>query len=284
MNVIDSPRARLGANALIGVIAVQGVLTVANGFLSGLTLELLGFEAWRLANTVAWTATDLALMTSLFVLAGGLAREDAGIVKATALAFLVSIGFDLVMLVLERGAAGAPAMLLVTDANILAVLIIRALMLVMFARLAGPSRPWVLPVVGLLGVLTIARTGYLFASVHQLLPVDVAVRSSTRLVFSGLTFVTTVGVLACGFGLRGALTVQPSVQAVVAASGLRPPDAAPVNAGTDFLVGAVLLALGLGVTFISYSAASGGSRYLVATGAIGSGIGMLLRGVWRLRR
>lgn len=46
--------------------------------------------------------------------------------------------------------------------------------------------------------------------------------------------------------------------------------------------GVALLVLGVGVTAISYSAASGGGRYLVATGAIAPGLVQVARGVVRL--
>lgn len=284
MNVTDSSRAQLGANAVVGVVAVQALMTLASGFLVSLVIEGLGFEAWSIVNTVVWTVIDLSLVASLFLLAAGLSSEDSGLVKATALALVAVTGLDLVSLGVERVFGSGVPMTLVWDVNLAVSLGFRVLLLAMFVKLAGPTQAWVLPVVGLVGVLTLARTGYSLASMHQLLPPELAGRVSTRLLFSGLSVVNVLGVLICAFGLRLAVLAKPQAQDVMAQAGLRPPEEASPGPAMEFLLGAVLLLLGLGVTFISYSAASGGGRYVVATGAIGSGLGMFIRGAMKLRK
>ncbi len=70
----------------------------------------------------------------------------------------------------------------------------------------------------------------------------------------------------------------------MAQAGLRPATEVPVSPLADFLVGGLLLAVGLGVTVVSMEAASNGGRYVVATGAIGVGVGRLIRGLIRLGR
>lgn len=53
---------------------------------------------------------------------------------------------------------------------------------------------------------------------------------------------------------------------------------------SDFLVGGILLAVGIGVTVASLAAASDGGRYVVATGAIGVGLVRIICGFVRLGR
>jgi hypothetical protein len=62
----------------------------------------------------------------------------------------------------------------------------------------------------------------------------------------------------------------------------QPADAAAPSAARDIWSGVVLLVLGIASTLLSYSAASGGGRYFVATGAVAWGLVRLIRGLTRL--
>jgi hypothetical protein len=68
-----------------------------------------------------------------------------------------------------------------------------------------------------------------------------------------------------------AATAQPAA----ATPGVTPPP-------RDIAVGAACLGAGLLVTFVSYSSAAGGGRYVVATGAIAYGLARLIRGFVRM--
>lgn len=70
----------------------------------------------------------------------------------------------------------------------------------------------------------------------------------------------------------GAASAQPGAPVV-----------APEPGGLGMVLGGLaLLVLGGGVTLASYASASGGGRYVIATGAIASGIVTLVRGIGRM--
>jgi hypothetical protein len=95
---------------------------------------------------------------------------------------------------------------------------------------------------------------------------------------SALALLTSIGIGLLALQARGV------VAQAVTVNGPALPEA-PVGAGRLILTGGVLLALGIGVTVASYSVASsssGGGRYVVATGAIASGLVQLVRGLGRL--
>jgi hypothetical protein len=95
------------------------------------------------------------------------------------------------------------------------------------------------------------------------------------------------------FNVVAMLVVMLAVKAAVsgasvvpagAAAGLVPSPEVPESPAADFVVGGILLLVGVGVTVVSLAAASNGGRYLVATGAIGVGLGRLIRGFIRLAK
>ncbi len=104
-------------------------------------------------------------------------------------------------------------------------------------------------------------------------------------VLTGATLLSTTGSLALTWFARKT-TLEGEVSPVSPReAGLTSPVAeAPASPAADFAIGAVLLVIGLGVTAVSMSAASGGGRYVVATGAIGVGLGRVIRGFIKLGR
>jgi hypothetical protein len=101
-------------------------------------------------------------------------------------------------------------------------------------------------------------------------------------------YARTLVAVACSAGL-GALALH--ARGVITGGAhqpggpLQPPVAVEASGGRLVATGAVLLLLGIGVTVASYEAASsgsGGGHYVVATGAIASGLVTLVRGLSRL--
>lgn len=280
----DASRSPAAATLVVGALAAHAVMTLLSSVVAGFLIQNLGIQAWSIGSLVVWLVLDATLVVGLLQLAGSVGAEHAGLVKLTAFGFLAVMGLDLVMVLLEQASLAHRGMVLFYDVNLLVSLVVRGLLLLLFARVAGKTQAWVLPLVALVALLTVARSAFTVASMHQLISTELRSTALYRFVLPAMSVFNASAVLACGFALRSAVSGGPQVQAVVAAAGLQPAPAQPIHPGADLLVGGILLAVGVGVTMISFSSASGGGRYVIATGAIGVGLVRLIRGLVRLGR
>jgi hypothetical protein len=92
--------------------------------------------------------------------------------------------------------------------------------------------------------------------------------------------------VSCGVGAL-ALHARQAVGPAAPVSGAAPPPITEASGMRLILTGTALLVLGIGGSVISYSVASsgsGGGRYVIATGAIATGLVQLVRGLGRLGR
>jgi hypothetical protein len=242
------------------------------------------------AFELAWLLLTGVLVAGVFLLAGAVDRPArlwalAGVaITTTALSAMQTV----------LGLAGVE---LATNQMVLTVfglveaplgVVERALLSWVLLDLAGATRrAWTVPV---------AVTGVLLALVRLVisltfilgpaLGVDVlaVVRSEAYpLVQAGLTIIGLALHLALTLGARAGVADTAS-EAPRAPASVSPPAS---DASTDFVIGGLLLVVGLAVTIGSFmvaSSASGGGRYVVATGAIAVGVGRLIRGAVRASR
>lgn len=278
-----------GANVLVAALGAQAVMALLSPLLVSVLVSSLGVEAWVMGNLLLWLVLDGVLLVGLLQLAAQLPEASAGLVRVTGFTVLAGMGFDLLLTLVDRSAglgsvevSGVRAMTLLYDVNLLLSLAARGLLLLCFVRLAGAHHPWVVPVVAVVALLTVANSALSLASMHDVLSRETRISGLFSLGRQGVGAFNAFAVLACGFALRAAVRAGPSVEAVKAAAGLQPAPAVPIHPAADFLVGGILLAVGVGVTMVSYSSASGGGRYVIATGAIGVGLVRVVRGLVRL--
>jgi hypothetical protein len=184
------------------------------------------------------------------------------------------------------GSYGGLVSQLLFDGSQILSLFARALLMLCLVRLSMKEHAWVLPLLATAALLMLLRSSFTIATIHHLTPDGLSSSSIYRYVFPLVSFFNVTAMLVAGFALKAsvAVTGTPSTPQLVAAAGLRPGPATPVPPFADFLVGGILLAVGLGVTAVSLAAASNGGRYVVATGAIAVGVGRIVRGFIRLGR
>jgi hypothetical protein len=122
-----------------------------------------------------------------------------------------------------------------------------------------------------------------------------AITATLSLLQTGLSFETYRQFLLgpIGMGLRWVrfgcsigqqiivlMILKQLMQGGEAPAAVKPPS--NVSAAREIIIGSVFLLGGLAVTLISYSAASGGGRYVIASGAIAFGLVRLIRGLVRI--
>ena len=174
---------------------------------------------------------------------------------------------------------------MLTDGSTLLSVFARAMLLLCIARLAMKDHAWVLPLLATVALLTLLRSAFSLASIHHLTPDGLHSSAIYRFMFPLVSFFNATALVVAAAALKASVAGgSQNTPALVAAAGLQPAPAAPVAPAADFLVGGILLAVGIGVTGVSLAAASNGGRYVVATGAIAVGAGRIIRGFVRLGR
>lgn len=285
MKITNQPAALRGAT----LVVVHAIAGSALWLLNSVVLRLFSegrHEAIDGALTLAWLG--LAVLLAVGVIFIGTASDRPGF--AWALVALIGVG-ELFSLAFSLSRLFAPGEFRLFSALSVPSTLIgiaeRVVFLVFFVALCGPRRPWALIVALVGGGLSVLRSVFFlvlpFVGGTGLLlsPAYPWVLGVLGLVSMGTTLALSLGarasiadgsVLADGPG--GAAVERPEVEE------------RPANPGADFAIGAVLLAVGIGVTVMSYAAASsgGGGRYVIATGLIGVGLGRLIRGLVRLSK
>jgi len=283
MNVTDSGRASSAANLVVGAVAAHVGLSLLSMVLVGLVMRAMGPETWFSASQFMWIAVDGFLAFALFQLAAQLRDEEAGPMRLAAIAVVASIVLDLVQFGINEVhllPGGASSILSVL--NVALNVGVKAVLLYAFVKVGGTKQAWMIPVAGLVMLLVVLKSGFNIASVLALVSPEVRRGAVMTIVLPGMSLVSLLGLAATAFGMKLAVNTAPQTEAIRAAAGLQPATAPePISPAADFLIGGILLLVGIGVSVVSFSSASGGGRYVVATGAIGVGIGRILRGIIR---
>jgi hypothetical protein len=283
MNVNDSSRASSAANLVVGAVAAHVGFSLLSMMLVGLVMRAMGPETWFTASQFVWMAIDGFLAFALFQLAAQVREEDAAGLRLAGVAVVGSIVFDLVQFGLNQAnVLPSAANSIVSVLNVAINVATKGVLLYAFARIAGKTQAWILPVAGVVALIVLLRSGISVASILHVLSPEARRGVLMTVLMPGLSLVSLGGLFAVAFGVRQAVIAAPQSEAIRAAAGLQAATAPePVSPAADFLIGGILLAVGIGVSVVSYSSASGGGRYVVATGAIGVGVGRILRGIIR---
>jgi hypothetical protein len=235
---------------------------------------------WGVVEQLMWLITTVVMVVGLFLLSKGV--DEKNLALGAAAAWGVSALFAVFSLAVERGGSGFGH--LFYDANMLVSLVARLLLLSVLVRITQATKAWVMPLLATVALLTVMRIGLSLAM--SVLAVDslreLYMSALFRMGMMGSSLFNSAAIFASAWVAREALRGAPS-----AAEGhalLVPSAAAPISPAADFVVGGILLLVGIGVTVVSLAAASNGGRYVVATGAIGVGLGRLIRGFIRLSK
>lgn len=288
VNVTDTRRATQG---LTTILVAEGA-ALALFFVNWAVMSFAGghWEAVSAAMQMLWLGVTATIIVGLVQLSAGV--DDAGFVRAVivvlAIGAVVSV-VDMGALLLSRQLGTAAALgQLFTWVSFTFSLVERAMFLVLMVRLGGKAQAWLLPLAALIGVLIVLRFGLSAAFLLRgFVSTEFLASPVLRIVRPALSLTSGAATLAVVFGARAAVAsatpsgLPPIVTPAMAAS-TGAPTAEPPAAARDLITGAVLLVVGIAITALSYSAASGGGRYVVATGAIGVGIGQLIRGFIKL--
>lgn len=281
MNVTDSQRA-----ASASTLMVAGLAANVGFYLLSIIVNWLvpgAYDSpWRHVETIAWLGLDVLLAVALFQLAA--AVEQGGLLRLSAVLLLSSIVLDLPLYLLRDGDGLFHLDRLFSVLSLLFLVFIRGALSAAFVQLTRYTHPWVLPLLGVVVVLTVVRVGLSAALSFGAVSTDVFVTPLYRYVMPLISVFNSGATLVAGFAVRSAVSGAPQTQSVLATAGLVPQAPEPLNPMADFLVGGILLAVGIGVTAISYSSASGGGKYVIATGAVGVGLGRIIRGVIRMAK
>lgn len=278
MRVIDSNKVSTGLLVLMGTQVAGVLLSFAYGPMMGFTpqLELVFAGIWLLIALVMCVGlAHVALGTDPGALAWVVLVLE---LASTVLSELLQHGADLVGVTHGlRSLLSAPLML--------ASLAERGLLLWLLVLLLRERHPWGLMVaVGVFGVSAM-RMAVPFALSLGVIGTGVFGSPLYGVAMTGVTVLTSGGSLVLLWFARQTVLEGGDGAVPAREAGLVPPTPQPAaSPGADFAIGAVLLLIGIGVTAVSMSAASGGGRYVVATGAIGVGIGRLIRGFIKLGR
>ncbi|MDP1826272.1 MAG: hypothetical protein Q8L48_23595 [Archangium sp.] len=283
MNVTDSTRASSAAVLMVGGLAANVVLTLLSYAVNFLAPGS-SVGAFPLIQELLWLGAVGVLVVGLFQLSG--AVDEPVLLRATGVAFIVNSLVDLAATLLSprMGLELGSFSQLLYGASTLLSLVARGLLLFCLVRLAMKTHAWVMPLLGTVALITLMRSAFSLASMAHLVPIDLYRNSVYRLAMPLLSLFNAVALVVSALAVKAAVAGAPSTPTLVAAAGLQPAPAEPVAPIADFLVGGILLAVGIGVTVVSLAAASEGGRYVVATGAIGVGLVRIVRGFIRLGR
>lgn len=283
MNLTDSQRASSASLLVVAGLAANVVLTLLFYAVSWVVPG--SYEgAWPILSELLWLGAVAVLALGLFQLSA--AVDQKALLQLAAVVLIVNALVDTAdTLVFPRleGTLGS-LIPLFRDFSMLLFLVARGLLIGALVQLTMKTHAWVLPLLGTVALLTVMRTALSVASIHQLVSVELYRSPAYRIATPAMSLFNAVALLIAGLAAKGAVAGGPDTPALVAAAGLRPAQEVPVSPVADFVVGGILLAVGLGVTMATMAAASDGGRYVVATGAIGVGVGRLIRGFIRLGR
>ena len=277
MRVTDSTRATSAAALMVGALAANLGLTLL-GFAVNFAIQPSFDGPWRIVESLLWMSTTLAIAVSFFQLAA--AVEEKTLPTLAAVTWVLSSFFDLGGIFVERIGFGSWSTLFF-DADLLLSLLAPGLLLAVLIRVTMSTRAWVVPLLAVVGVLTLLRTGLSVSLMHSDTARDFYQHPLYGLGTIGSRLFNSVGVLVAAWAMREVFKGSTATPAG-AAAGLVPVAAEPIKPAADFVVGGILLVVGIGVTVVSLSVSSNGGRYVVATGAIGVGLGRLIRGFIRL--
>ncbi len=278
MNVTDSQRASSASTLVLGGLAANLGLTLLS-FVVGKLVPGSSEGAWPMIEELLWLGAMVTAATGLFQLSALV--EDGLALRTAAAALLVQAVFELAF-TLAKDKIGGP---IAYDVSMLISLATRGVLIFALVQATLKTHAWVLPVLGTVAALSLMRTGLSIAIQHQLIGYEVYRYPGVSIAMPLVSLFNAGGFVVAAFALKGAVSSSPNnTPALMAAAGLRPAEPEPVAPGADFLVGGILLAVGVGVTVISLTAASNGGRYVVATGAIGVGLGRIIRGFIRLAK
>jgi hypothetical protein len=283
MNVIDSPRATSASTLIVGGLAANVGLTVLFYVVSWVVPG--SYEGlWPIVEQLLWLGAVGVLVTGLFQLAG--AVTEGSLLRLAAGALIFDGLLDLAVTVFMRQLGGGLFGTLVNDFSLLLSLAARGLLIVAIIQLTMKTHAWVLPLLGMVAVVSVLRSALNAARWHQLIDYELFANPVYRFSLPVISLFNVGAMLVGGLALKAAIPTGPGIgtPALVAAAGLRPAVPEPISPASDFLVGGILLAVGIGVTVVSMEAASNGGRYIVATGAIGVGVGRIIRGFIRAAR
>lgn len=278
MRVIDSNKVSVGLLVLMGTQVAGALLGFAYGPLMGLSekMELVFAGVWMLFTLVMCVGLAfVALGTEPPALAWG----------ACVLELVSSVGSEVLQHATKLFGLSYQLVGFASGAVTLLGLAERALILWLLVSLLRGKHTWgPMVAVGLFGI-GLARSAVPFAMSLGALDMEFYSSMLFGAVLTGATLLSTTGSLALTwFARKTTLEGEVSPVSPREAGLTSPVAAAPASPAADFAIGAVLLVIGLGVTAVSMSAASGGGRYVVATGAIGVGLGRVIRGFIKLGR
>ena len=281
MTITNQPAALRGANVLLGYAIGSAFAWVVSVVMSRV-FSSSNFEASQAAQQLLWLGLSVVTAVGVIFIATAVDRPALAwtLVAPVGVGAIFDLGFTLLQLFAKDSFRlwslfSWPSMLL--------GLAERIVFLVFLVKLCGPAKPWALMVAIVAGAGSALRM--LTSALFTLRVIEFGQVMSWYPYFTGVMGLVGLGsVLALVIGARS--TIAQSVSS--AGSPVVPSDAveAPASPVADFGIGAVLLALGIGVSVASYAAASsgGGGRYVVATGFIGVGLGRLIRGLMRLSK
>ncbi|MBL8922591.1 MAG: hypothetical protein JNJ54_27315 [Myxococcaceae bacterium] len=282
MRITNQSAALRGATLVVAWASIAAVLWGLNS----VVFRLLGDarpESVEGLMTLLWLGLSVLLGVGVIMI--GTASDRPGfawaLVALIAVSELFSLGFTLSRIFAAGEFRWWSALSVPSSVVGLAE---RVVFLWFFVSLCGPRRPWALIVALIGGSLVVVRslfflalpfvggTGFLGSPLYPW------VLGAVGLLTMGTTLAVTLG--ARGAIADGSVLADGSAAPAVVAAPVEGERASP---GADFAIGSVLLAVGIGVTVMSYAAASssGGGRYLIATGFIGVGVGRLIRGLMR---
>lgn len=276
MTITNQPAALRGANVLLGYAIGSAFAWMVSVVLSRV-FPASNFEASQAAQQLLWLGLSVVLAVGVILIATAVDRPAL----EWTLVALVAFGavFDVAFWLLRLFARDSFHLWsLISWPSMLLGLAERVVLLIFLVRLCGAAKPWALMVALVGGASAALRT------IFPLLMAQFVGLLTWYPYFAGVLGLVGLGsVLALAIGARSTITQSvSSIGSPVGAAAVEAP-ASPV---ADFGIGAVLLALGVGVSVASYAAASSGSggRYVVATGFIGVGLGRLIRGLIRLSK
>ena len=281
MTITNQPTALRGGNLLLGYAIASAVAWVLSIVLSRV-FSSSNFEAVQAAEQLLWLGLSVVMAVGVIMIATAVDRPGL----AWALVALIAIGavFDVGFTLLRLFAKDSFHLWsLFSWPSMLLGLAERIVFLLFLVKLCGPTKPWALMVAIVAGAGSALRT--MTSVLFTLGVIEFGAVRSWYPSFTGLLGVVGLGaVLALVIGARSTIAQSVSSPGMPVAPVPVEPPASPA---ADFGIGAVLLALGIGVSVASYAAASsssGGGRYVVATGFIGVGLGRLIRGLMRLSK
>ncbi len=279
MRVIDSNRVAAGLLVWMGTV-VAGLFSsllyapLLKGTGENVDLIFMGF--WLvMAIVLCFALAQIALGTEPGALAW----------VALALEIVTSALSEFVQHGVKQFGLSYSVMAFINVPLMLASLAERALLLWLIVALLGKKHTWgIMVAVGLFGV-SMMRAALPWAISFGAANVELFSSPYYRYGLMAVSMVTSSVTLMMLWFARQSVLEGGNAEVSPREAGLAPPPVQEsASAGADFAIGAVVLLIGIGVTAVSMSSASGGGRYVVATGAIGVGIARIIRGFIKVGR